>query len=256
MITEVQQPTLTSPRATPSKVSRPGRDLAVGALPAAALAAATCWLLGVPTSVVAETLVLYGALAALVMRGLPAILVGPGIGAANRVTLGRGILVTPIAALVLHPGMLVLQGTYWWIVLLAGGAMALDFVDGKVARSTGTSSAFGARFDMEVDAFLLMVLSVLVWQSGKAGAWVLGIGALRYLFVGTALVWPALNGELPHSMRRKTVCVVQGASLIFALLPFVPAEAAMVVAASALASLVWSFAVDVRWLAAHPPQVS
>ena len=100
--------------------------------------------------------------------------------------------------------------------------MALDFLDGRVARRTGTSSAFGARFDMELDAFLLMALSVLVWQSGKAGAWVMGIGALRYVFVGTAYLWAPLNGELPDSFRRKAVCVVQGFSLMLCLLPFVP----------------------------------
>ena len=41
-------------------------------------------------------------------------------------------------------------------------ALALDGVDGQVARRTGTVSALGARFDMEVDAFLVLVLSVHV----------------------------------------------------------------------------------------------
>ena len=36
-------------------------------------------------------------------------------------------------------------------------------------------SSFGARFDMETDAAFILILSVLVWQHGKAGAWVLGM---------------------------------------------------------------------------------
>ena len=54
-------------------------------------------------------------------------------------------------------------------------ALLLDWVDGQVARRTHTESAFGARFDMEVDAFLILVLSVYV--ASTTGWWVLIIGA-------------------------------------------------------------------------------
>ena len=67
--------------------------------------------------------------------------------------------------------MLVLERAHWWIISLGTVAMLLDGTDGRVARRTGTTSAFGARFDMELDAFLLLALSVLVWQSGR---WVHG----------------------------------------------------------------------------------
>ena len=45
---------------------------------------------------------------------------------------------------------------------------ALDGVDGWLARRRGMSSAFGARFDMEIDALLVQVLAILVWRYGKA----------------------------------------------------------------------------------------
>ncbi len=234
---------------------RPGRDLAIGGLFALIVAAATCWLLGVPTSHVAETAALYGVVAFRILRRLPLVQTpeaGPGIGLANRVTLARATLVMPVAALVFQPGMLVLQRTYWWIIGLSIVALALDFLDGRVARMTGTSSAFGARFDMELDAFLLLALSVIVWQSGKVGPWVILVGALRYLFVGSAQVWPSLDGALPPSWRRKAVCVVQGVALLVCLAPIIPAALAGVVAAVALVTLSYSFAVDVRWLASNP----
>ena len=69
---------------------------------------------------------------------------------------------------------------------------------------------FRARLDMELDAFLLLALGVLVWLSGKVGAWVILIGALRYLFVAGGWVWPPLQATLPSSQRRKTICVIQG----------------------------------------------
>jgi phosphatidylglycerophosphate synthase len=158
--------------------------------------------------------------------------------------------VLPLAALALHPRALP-PLAYAWIVALATGAMMLDGVDGAVARRTRTSSAFGARFDMELDAALLMALSVLAWQSGKIGSWVILIGGLRYLFVGAGLLWPVLQGDLPASLRRKTVCVWQGLSLLLALSPVTSPTLAEPIAGTAFALLVWSFAVDVRWLLAR-----
>ena len=72
----------------------------------------------------------------------------------------------------------------------AGGygdvALVLDWVDGQVARRTGTVTAFGARFDMEVDAFLILVLSVYV--AGSFGPWVLAIGLARYALLAAERV--------------------------------------------------------------------
>jgi len=232
-------------------MSRPGRDLAVGALLIIVVAAASCLLLGVPTRYVAHTVVLYALMSLLILLRMPAVQPGPGIGDANRVTLARSLLVLPVAALTLQPEALVLERTYWWIISLGAVAMLLDGTDGRVARRTGTASAFGARFDMELDAFLLLALSVLVWQSGKVGSWVILIGALRYVFVVGGLFWTTLRGELPPNVRRKIVCAVEGITLLVCLGPIIPAPVAGVVALGALAALVYSFAVDVTWLASN-----
>jgi phosphatidylglycerophosphate synthase len=40
--------------------------------------------------------------------------------------------------------------------------LALDGLDGWLARRFGLASAYGARFDMEVDGFLILVLALLV----------------------------------------------------------------------------------------------
>src|SRR5207344_2274781 len=92
---------------------------------------------------------------------------------------------------------------------LALAATALDGVDGWLARRTRMASAFGARFDMETDVFLVLALSVLAWQYGKAGAWVLLCGLMRYFFVAAGRLWPWLQGPLAPSFRGKTICVVQ-----------------------------------------------
>jgi phosphatidylglycerophosphate synthase len=119
-------------------------------------------------------------------------------------------------------------------------------VDGKVARATNTSTPLGARFDMEVDAFLILVLSVYV--SMEFGPWVLLIGGMRYGFVAAARVWPWLNAELPPSMSRKTVAAMQGICLLLSASGYLPDTASLTVVLIALASLTWSFGRDVRWL--------
>jgi len=152
-----------------------------------------------------------------------------------------------MAALSIHPEALG-EGGRWAVVGVGTLIMVLDGVDGWVARRTDSVSVYGARFDMETDAFLMLVLSVFVWTEGRAGVWVLLIGAMRYLFVGAAWIWPALRGELFHSLRRKVVCVVQGIALLVCLGPIVPGWLAVASAAVALASLTWSFGVDTVWL--------
>ena len=102
---------------------------------------------------------------------------------------------------------------------------------------------------MELDAFLLLVLSLMVWQSGKVGPWVALIGVLRYLFVAARWLQSSLAVELPPSWRRQTICVVQGVVLLVCLGPVIPATMASIIAFAALVTLVTSFAVDVHWLA-------
>ncbi|BFO17282.1 hypothetical protein SHKM778_36700 [Streptomyces sp. KM77-8] len=125
-------------------------------------------------------------------------------------------------------------------------ALILDGVDGKVARRTGTSTPLGARFDMEVDAFLILVLSVYV--SMAMGPWVLLIGGMRYVFVAAARVWPWLTAPLPPSTARKTVAALQGVLLLVAGAALLPHMVNVGVAALALGLLLWSFGRDVLWL--------
>lgn len=208
---------------------------------------ATWWLLGLPASYLIILAVLFGGLAVLVTWNAPTDITGPGLGPANRVTLLRAATAVPVGALALQPGPLAPAG-YWVIILLSTVVLVLDGVDGRVARQTGTESAFGARFDMELDATLLMALSVLTWSSGKVGAWVLLIGLMRYLFIAASWIRAPLRAELPESRRRKVVCVVQGVVLLVALGPIIPASLAAWAAGAGLAMLTYSFAVDVRWL--------
>ncbi|MFG2093491.1 CDP-alcohol phosphatidyltransferase family protein [Streptomyces sp. NPDC048612] len=168
----------------------------------------------------------------------------PSFGMANRVTLARTILVGGVTALVAdsfaRPAPVAV------LVVLAAVALVLDAVDGQVARRTGTVTPLGARFDMEVDAFLILVLCVFLVV--PLGAWVLCIGLMRYVFVAASWFLPWLGGALPHSMARKTVAALQGVVLVLAGSGVLPPTAAATAVGGALALLVWSFGRDVGWL--------
>lgn len=166
-------------------------------------------------------------------------------GPANRVTLLRvALLVLVAAALGERPG----QGLAWAIIGVTTAALLLDGVDGRIARRTGTSSAFGARFDMETDAALIMVLAVLCWQFDKAGGWILAAGAMRYLFVMAAKLLPWMRKPLPYSRRRQTVCILQASFMLGVISPIIPQPASAALAAGTLAMLGASFGKDIHWL--------
>jgi phosphatidylglycerophosphate synthase len=195
------------------------------------------WLVGVACAVIVNT-----GLA----RGL-ARYRSDRLSPADWVTLGRATLAVGIAALVADsfdhrvPGAL--------LVSLAVVALTLDAVDGWVARRTRTTAMFGAHFDAEVDAFLIFILSVYVARF--AGAWVLAIGAARYVFLVAGWLAPWLRRPLPARQWRKVVAATQGVVLTIAaaqVLPPAVTDAALVVALVLLAE---SFGRDVRWLWGH-----
>lgn len=170
-------------------------------------------------------------------------------GAANTVTAIRAAIVSLIAAAVLFPATAA-EGSLasWAFVGLVLVALALDGVDGYLARRSGCSSALGARFDMEIDALLILCLSVAAYFLGKAGIWVLLIGLMRYGFVLAQVPLPRLRGDLPPSFRRKLVCVVQVAAMCLMLVPGLEPPLSTGIAAIALGLLAWSFAVDSHYL--------
>ncbi|MDA2810162.1 CDP-alcohol phosphatidyltransferase family protein [Nocardiopsis sp. RSe5-2] len=169
----------------------------------------------------------------------------PALRPADRVTLARAVLVGAVAALVADAAF-GRPGHTWVLVVTASVALAMDGLDGPVARRTGTASRLGARFDMEVDAFLILALSV--HAAFLLGPWTLAIGGARYAFAGAARVAPWLNGDLPPSTARKAVAVVQAVALIAAVSGVLPHGLAVAVAAGALALLAWSFGRDMLWL--------
>jgi phosphatidylglycerophosphate synthase len=177
---------------------------------------------------------------------------GRRFGAANLVTLVRGVgmsLVAGLAARALLSGLH--TSGVAAIVGIGAVCVCLDGVDGKLARVRGEVSAFGARFDMEIDAATILVLSIPVAALGFAGWWVLAIGAMRYLYVAASWAVPALRIPVHVRLSGRVIAVVQAVAMLACLLLGVLAPRIhwlpSMVAATALAALSWSFARDIAW---------
>lgn len=221
------------------------RHPATGQLSAAAAAAVLVlaavqpepagWIAGLAYTVVLVHLLDLG------MRRAGAASLGPaGLVTLTRATLTGGVLVLVVdgVATGTTPG--------WPLVALAAVALVLDAVDGQVARRTGTATPLGARFDMEADAVLLLVLSAQA--ALLVGPWVLAIGLMRYVFVAVSRVLPWLRGTLSPRYSAKVVAALQGIVLVVAVSEVLPTVVAAVLVAASLALLTWSFGHDVRRL--------
>ncbi len=229
---------------TPPLVAQTGVGL-VGGLLLLAMLAGTVGLGAAGWSVgVGYLLVLSGTLIRAVRRSGRT-----GLGPADAVTLTRAVLVGGLTALVADSFRSPVGAPVPVLVALAAMALALDAVDGKVARRTGTVTAVGARFDMEVDAFLVLVLAL--YDVRLLGGWVLLIGLARYLLVAAGWVLPWLTGPAPARFWAKVVAAVQGIVLTVVMADLLPGPLATALVLVALAMLAESFGRQVWWLYRH-----
>ena len=176
----------------------------------------------------------------------------PGLGPADQVTVTRGTLscvvaaitTTSVVATAAEGAPAAVVGSP--LVVLAAVALGLDAVDGWVARHTHTVTLLGARLDMEVDAFLILVLSIAAAQ--LLGWWVLAIGLFRYALGAATRVAPWLGGSVPPSYWRKAVAALQGIVLTLACTEALPRQTLSGVVVAALVLLAWSFGTQVAQL--------
>jgi phosphatidylglycerophosphate synthase len=168
----------------------------------------------------------------------------PAILPADWVTMTRMLLIAAVTGLVADSFSRPVSITA--LVTLSAVALALDAVDGQVARRTGTATPLGTRIDGEADAFLILVLSIAVSQD--YGGWVLVIGAARYAFLLAGWVIPWLRAPLAPRFWRKVVAAIQGIVLTVAASGVTSRLTGMIAVGVALLLLAESFGHDVIWL--------
>ncbi|MEZ5092674.1 CDP-alcohol phosphatidyltransferase family protein [Nocardioides sp.] len=193
-----------------------------------------------------------GALTGAAVVGLFAVGLGrsgaTSVGPPNAVTLARALLTSGVVALTVEE-LAGGTGARATLTAFAAVALLLDGLDGWVARRTGSATALGARFDMEVDALLILALSVTA--AHDLGWWVLLLGAARYLlWAATGFVgW--LRAPSPPRRWAKTVAATVGVCLTVAVSGLLPDAVSRLALAGCLALLAESFGRQVWWLRRH-----
>jgi phosphatidylglycerophosphate synthase len=157
------------------------------------------------------SLVALGTMAALLLAHRGAYTPRGPFGAANAVTAARltlALIVGLAPAAVPGPIMAAALTLVW----------SLDGLDGWLARRAGLASTFGATFDVETDALLVLIADLQLWQRGRFGAWVLITGLLRYTYVLALALRPATAGHVPRSRfgRAAFLALVVGLTAGFA----------------------------------------
>jgi CDP-diacylglycerol---glycerol-3-phosphate 3-phosphatidyltransferase len=149
---------------------------------------------------------------------------GARLGAATRLTLLRGLLVTLTAGFTLIPPV----GAARWLpgVLYATAALA-DRCDGAVARRLGQVTAMGTHLDGAMDALGLLAAPLVAVFWGRLPPWYLLLGAAYYLYQGAIEARHRLGLPLhPERVRRNRLTRVfaglQMTLVAVALPPVVP----------------------------------
>lgn len=109
----------------------------------------------------------------------------------------------------------------------------LDGLDGAVARRRGEASELGTAFDMETDAFGVMMLSLLLWP--RHGAWVLIAGFWRYAYALALVLLPL--AEAPRSQFARWAFCVLMLSFAGAFLPLGAIATALAALGTAVVSI-------------------
>jgi len=154
-------------------------------------------------------------------------------GAANVVTAGRALVVWAVGMRLHHAPEPVLAA----IVL---GLFALDALDGWLARRQGTSSEFGALFDMETDAYFVLTVELVLYQRGDFGAWIVVTGVLRYVYVLVRALVPARRPDVARSRFGRLAFTSLALGLFFAFA--LPGVLGMAAALAGTALVTLSFA--------------
>jgi phosphatidylglycerophosphate synthase len=134
-------------------------------------------------------------------------------------------------------------GGRWLQAGAIGLVFTLDGLDGYLARTLHASSLQGARFDMETDGYLVLVVCSVHALAGM-GAWVLIGGLLRYAYVLTLWLF-GRRGQPPRVRFARYAFALSLATLTLALVTRGASSA--LVAGLGTATLFHSFARSLVW---------
>ena len=98
---------------------------------------------------------------------------------ADQLTVARAVSVPVVVALF----AISFPGHDYWATGVFGGAMATDWLDGKIARRTGRSSPLGSLLDPVADKLLVMATLIVLLGQDVFPAWMVAAIVARELLI-------------------------------------------------------------------------
>ncbi|MCX5782878.1 MAG: CDP-diacylglycerol--glycerol-3-phosphate 3-phosphatidyltransferase [Elusimicrobia bacterium] len=138
---------------------------------------------------------------------------------ANRITLLRALLSAAMFVFIIMPGF----GAKLTALILFTIAAITDWLDGKIARSTNTVTAFGAIADPFIDK-ILVAAALIAFASIRAlnvPLWGVFLILARELMISSLRALAALNGQVlsaEKSGKFKTACQMIAVAVILIIL--------------------------------------
>ena len=127
--------------------------------------------------------------------------------------------------------------SYEQLFVMLGIAVLLDVADGFLARKLKESSALGLHYDMEVDAFFVLIMGVYFFISRDVPFWILVPGLLRYLYTTMMALWPKQSFSESKQKYASTIAGVFFVILLLAIIMAGPIQLIMLAIGSALIML-------------------
>ncbi len=85
--------------------------------------------------------------------------------------------------------LLILGSGIWYqhipdfgLIVIGVVFFSMDGLDGWMARKFNQKSEFGAYFDLETDAIYVCVFTIILFEKGLAGFWIIVPGFMRYIY--------------------------------------------------------------------------
>ena len=162
----------------------------------------------------------------------------PGLTIPNAVSLMR-LAFTCTAVFLLSSGR-----NGWGVFVIFAIAGITDFFDGLAARRLG-STTFGAKLDMELDAFFIFMLAIAATVYYNQKQLILVAGLLRYAYVFLLLLLPDAGDMHPlFRFLSKGACALAEILLIIITAPLIGAAARNIASLTVVCVLCASFLLD------------
>jgi CDP-diacylglycerol--glycerol-3-phosphate 3-phosphatidyltransferase len=152
----------------------------------------------------------------------------PSLGPGTSLSLLRGLLMAPLAGLLLLPP---LEGILAWLPALLYTASAVaDHLDGLMARRANHVTRLGETLDLELDGLGVLLAVGLAIHYGRLPLAFLAVGLARYGYLLWTVVLRArrrMLHDLPPSKVRRALAGLEIGFLSAALWPIIPPPLAL-----------------------------